>query len=64
MARLEVNSGPAAARNKGLAVALAHGAGLVAFINDDALPTPGWLAAMQQVAPPPAGHPCARCSVR
>ncbi|MFW3172682.1 mycofactocin biosynthesis glycosyltransferase MftF, partial [Geodermatophilus sp. CPCC 206100] len=44
--RSPVSRGPAAARNTGLAAA---GTGLVAFLDSDCVPRPGWLAAL-------AGH--------
>ncbi|MGH9122208.1 MAG: glycosyltransferase, partial [Acidimicrobiales bacterium] len=42
-ARLEVNRGPGGGRNAGVALARAP---LVAFTDDDCLPTPGWLPAL------------------
>lgn len=43
--RVEPNAGPAAARNAGLAAAADRGATLVAFMDADVSPRPGWLAA-------------------
>jgi hypothetical protein len=43
--RLDPNAGPAAARNAGLAAAADRGASLVAFMDADVSPRPGWLAA-------------------
>lgn len=43
----QVRSGPAAARNTGLRAARAD---LVAFIDDDCEPAPGWLAALHEAA--------------
>ena len=48
MVRLEHNSGPATARNKGLELAMQHGASIVCFQDDDCLGPLGWVAAMQQ----------------
>jgi len=46
--RMEVNSGPASARNAGLAVARKLGVQLVAFLDADCLPEPNWLAVMDR----------------
>ena len=47
MLRLDVNSGPACARNAGMSVARKLGAQLVAFLDADCLP---------EVGPPPAAR--------
>lgn len=41
--RLKRNVGPAAARNRGIAIALAEGAEVIALTDADCLPEPGWL---------------------
>jgi GT2 family glycosyltransferase len=44
--RLQVNAGPAAARNRGLERALSLGAQVVLFTDVDCVPVPGWAEAM------------------
>jgi len=44
--RLESNSGPAAARNHGIALAIADGAEVIAFSDADCRPHPHWLEAL------------------
>lgn len=44
--RLPANHGPAAARNAGLALAAAMGARVVAFTDDDCLPSCDWVGSM------------------
>ncbi len=46
--RLEHNSGPAVARNKGMEKALALGADFIAFTDSDCLPSEGWIEALQK----------------
>lgn len=44
--RLEGNRGPAAARNRGIALAIADGAEIIALTDSDCRPQPGWLEAL------------------
>lgn len=44
--RLEGNCGPAAARNRGIALGLADGAEVIALSDADCRPQPGWLEAL------------------
>ncbi len=60
MVRLQWNAGPAVARNIGLKVAKQHGAAVVCFLDDDCIPQPGWLAAMEAVQTAHPGVVCGR----
>jgi glycosyltransferase involved in cell wall biosynthesis len=48
----QANRGPAAARNRGIDLATGH---LVAFLGDDTIPDPGWLAAHARAHREPGG---------
>ena len=48
LVRQPVNGGPAAARNSGLGTAVAAGATLLCYLDDDCIPAPTWLAEMER----------------
>ncbi|KAK9832721.1 hypothetical protein WJX81_003688 [Elliptochloris bilobata] len=60
MLRLGANSGPAVARNTGLAWVTARGAGVVCFMDADCIPGPGWLSAMAAAQASAPGIVCGR----
>ena len=58
--RLSWNAGPAIARNIGLKVAKQLRAAVVCFLDDDCVPQPGWLAAMEAAQMAHPGIVCGR----
>lgn len=46
--RLDINSGPAVARNAGIAAARKLSAHLIAFLDADCIPEPNWLGCMER----------------
>lgn len=58
--RLAANSGPAVARNVGLAWVADRGIGVVCFLDADCRPEPGWLAAMEAGQAATPGILCGR----
>lgn len=58
--RLAANSGPAVARNVGLAWVAERGIGMVCFLDADCRPDPGWLAAMEAGQAATPGILCGR----
>ena len=58
--RLSVNSGPAVARNVGLAWVAAQGVSVACLMDADCSPGPGWLAAMAAAQAAEPGIVCGR----
>lgn len=58
--RLSVNSGPAVARNVGLAWVAAQGVSVACLLDADCSPGPGWLAAMAAAQAAEPGIVCGR----
>ena len=60
MLRLSVNSGPAVARNVGLAWVAAQGVSVACLLDADCSPGPGWLVAMAAAQAAEPGIVCGR----